>query len=596
MTGLGLLETCPAKWDGTLPAGVSPFFKQMRMNKRFWLLPFLPGVFFLAFLSCSDEAYDLNRPLDKTVLIGGDSLYFPLGETRIFTLDVLLGEGAFEGVLKLDENGCYVLRPDPDQISLSVAAVDTASLHLPDVSGSSAFPLPPLSGGSVDMDQVVELELVSEALPEEILSLERIDFSNAVLEVGIEFAGLDAEALGALQPDLAIQFPAAMRFPEGSPVDSRNALPVDAFNMENGFSQSLPLESLQLDPSAMQDYRLELSLPLRLAGRLSSSAGLPASVDVRFTCSLSHLQARELRGVFDPVVPEWNTDLDVGLVPDAFRNPGANLDFSKPYILISVDCNADIPMYADVEFTPWGAGGAWTDLAQEARIHLPAQSERAEGAMHYYLCHDQALCPADGIFVQADVPSLFRHMPDLLLVNVKMHADTARVHSYSLEEEYQADVSVFLDIPIVFGEELFMPFGDTLLSGIPESMSMYMEGDELVVYGEAFNTYPMDFLMEMQLFDAERRLIPLETGPAQMVEAASDGQTSRSLVEFRFVDRDGILDERPVRSMFVSCQATNNAEAVGMPVRASSMFRGSLKLKKTGGFAFDAEELLDGMR
>ena len=81
-----------------------------------------------------------------------------------------------------------------------------------------------------------------------------------------------------------------------------------------------------------------------------------------------------------------------------------------------------------------------------------------------------------------------------------------------------------------------------------------------------------------------------------MVEAASDGQTSRSLVEFRFVDRDGILDERPVRSMFVSCQATNNAEAVGMPVRASSMFRGSLKLKKTGGFAFDAEELLDGMR
>ena len=119
MTGLVLLETCPAKWDGTLPAGVSPFFKQMRMNKRFWLLPFLPGVFFLAFLSCSDEAYDLNRPLDKTVLIGGDSLYFPLGETRIFTLDVLLGEGAFEGVLKLDENGCYVLRPDPDQISLS---------------------------------------------------------------------------------------------------------------------------------------------------------------------------------------------------------------------------------------------------------------------------------------------------------------------------------------------------------------------------------------------------------------------------------------------------------------------------------------------
>lgn len=549
---------------------------------------------FVLFSSCSDDAYDLKNPVDKTVEIGGDSLYFPLGTTQMFTLDKLLGEGVFEGVLQLNEDSCYVLRPKPEETSLALSALDSKLLQFEAVEAEQNLGLAFGSGTVAMLDVPVELELVLPDVPSAVRSLQSVRFQDAAMELSLEFPSLPAGMeLSLLHPALQLHFPESLVFAEDAGLSSGNTLSIQAFNTTSGFSLQLPLESLETSDFPVRDGRLSIPLTLRLGGSISVLEGTVVSemVEAVFHCRLHRLEPESAEGVFSPDLPVWNTDLDMGVIPDALQNPGANLDFERPYILVSLDCNADIPMNADLEFVPWSEDADWSSSRQQARIHLPAISERVDGPLDFYLCNNPDLVPEGGIFVETDVPELFRHMPDLVLVNVRMESDTTRLHTYSFVDEYHADVAVHIDIPVVFGQELFLPFGDTLMNNIPESLSVYMEEDALVIYGEAINTYPMDMAISLMLLDADHRVLPLETGEPQILDASTDGKPVRVPVEYRIVDSRGILAAYPMKYLYVSCEALSNEGAVGLPVRHSSFFQAFLKLKKTGGIAFDLDEI-----
>ena len=544
----------------------------------------------VAFLSCTDEAYDLKGGLNMEMRVGGDSLYLPLGSTTDFTIKELLGNSELSSLLVLNDAGVYVLRPDLQEMGVDIESIDPSSLQIEDVVSDTIFPLGMAAKASAPVGATFGLDFLFADLPGSVIDLNRLVFDERTyFELSITFPSLpEGWDLSRITPALDITLPSVFIFPEGT----GDVIHVDAFNTSSGYVQTLPLHEILVDAYPVENHSMHFVSEVAMTGafQLDETLPLPSEgLEVEISCAVRSIYPEQVEGILNPRVDPLEIEAGFGDVPGALRTEGTSLDFIGPYLTLNLQSNIEFSLNANVDIVPVNGNVPDEGMRQVLELEIPASSLQGSNGNWYYIGDaEPADLPEGYDFVQADVAAMLRQLPDRIQVAVSAAPDTSRAYVYSFGETYQLDAAVEPEIPLVFGDNLFIAFSDTL-SGLPSGLSSYMTDGELVIYGDIHNSYPLEFTMEIQALDADNRLLELQTSGPQLITSSQEGETSSS-VEFRFADPDGILDQSSIAALAVHCEASTNQGLEGKAIKENSSFRAELKLRKTGGIVVDLNE------
>ena len=481
-------------------------------------------------------------------MVGGDSLYLPLGSTENFTIKSLLGsDSELSELLRVREDGVYVLAPELNETRMQVETIGPESLQIEDVVSDTVIAVNPQAKSALPAQMDMNLDFLFTDIPESIKDLDFMSFSNQTFfEFQLKFPNLpEGFDVAQFKPEMEVTLPDIFVFPAGSMEENR--FHITEFNTADGYTASWPLSELLLSEVSIVNQSM----------RFLASVSVDGVVDMESTAGL-----------------------------EALRADATCLDFADPYLLLTIKNPLEFLLSTDVDLVPVMDGVRQEEMTQIVSADIqPMSLQTAEGE-RFYIGANTGNTPSGYSFVEADVAGLLRHLPDMLLADIQVVTDTTQFYTYTFGNDYEVVAQIEPEIPLVFGDSLYVSFGDTI-GDLPEGLSGNIADGELVIYGEMHNTYPLTFAIDIQALDKENRLLPLQTDGEQVVHAGQVGQEEVSTLEFRFSDPEGVLAESPIAAFKIECKALTTVEDGGGSVYETSYFRADLKLKKTGGIKVD---------
>lgn len=558
----------------------------------------------LAGTSCIQDEYGLERGIDTTMQLGGDSLAIPLGTTVPFTVDSLMKDNSVSDILVLNSQGVYVLSPSSVSVREEMEMLPIEDLKLDSVGQALDFPIalvPSPSAKAVRMSgnvyQEIELDFDFDKISAMILKLKDMTFSPKTrLKFDFQLTdvpeGIDPEGI---VPDLEVEFPETFSFDDALVWDG-NIFPVTEFDAGTGsFSFELPLAGLDLSLAELVEHRLNFQARIILSGTLSWTGTQPAGnpspmlmsgdipLEAKVECSVTDIEPERVKGIFSASMPTRQLSVSFGDMPDPLTSSSTVLDFANPRMLIRLESNTGIPVDGFLTVAPVFDGKADMASARQTNIRIPAGNPETFARYDFWLAKDRSEMPYGYLFHEFDMASLLRRIPDSFLVTVEAKTDTLQVHEYVFGERTRINAEIVPEVPLVFGEELHIAYADTL-SGMPEDFASFLEGRQMEIQARIDNSFPLDIHVRLELLDENGVLLPIETSGGQVVRACGrDAETEVSTLSFLFSDREGKLAGKKISSVRLGCSVRSGVSSAGIPVYGHSRLQAELKAKMEGG-------------
>ncbi len=568
------------------------------------------------FGSCVREEYNLNRSLDMTMQVGGDSLALPLGVTGRITLDSLLGAESLSDILVVNEAGEYVLSLDSLSISEEIDEVPIEAFLLDSIGTLEAFDVQmtapvaeaPLSKAASraselagNVYQEIPLDFDFDGISETVHDLQYMYFvENTRVRVLFEFSEVPEQIdINQVRPELIVQIPEDFDVDDPS-VDAQNRIHVTKFNAGAGrFLFEFPLKGLDLRETELKDGKLLYRSVLVLSGKLfltegdasaARQSGTEITLKSRVLYSVLDIEPIRMKGTFSLSIPPQRLSVEFGQMPDMFTDPDAVLDFARPHILINISTNTGVAVDANLKMVPVYGGVPETTLEQQALLPIPAGDVDRMHTYRFWLAKDRTGMPDGYVFAEMDVSALMRRMPDSLQVWVDVTSDRTQTHEYVFGQTSVLEADIRPEVPLAFGPELNIPY-ENIFSGLGDNIAPLLEGNQMNVIAEVTNTLPLDIHIRLNLLDAEGDTILVPTTGEQVIRACADPQQAQlSVVTFGFSGRDGALQGKQLSSLRLSCALRSDEKSAGLPVLQTSYFQARLKAKFEGGILINANK------
>ena len=352
---------------------------------------------FAVFVSCEDERYDLSQGVDLTVSIGGDSLALPIGTTSSISLKSLMdsygGNAGADDYIKVLEDGTYAFMMS-GQESFGFDQISSGGLSMDDYSVSSsidiaiteglqsgyASEIPPLY---IDFDEVLDFSMSIDDVPGQIESLDSIILSSAYIDVDLYL-----ENLPDLGADGKISVKAGMTIPESLILDgmSGNYYYVDEPLSEDGrLNVRIPVRGLRIGD--IENGAITFNETVGLAGsfileNVSIDHGelIGREVTLGYSALFGNIMPTDVYGKFNYSIDDYNVSVDIGnSLPDFMKGDDVVLDFSNPFLLLSLNTNISIPFEASMNLTPFVGESPNVDGIQEISMKMKASQFKATG-------------------------------------------------------------------------------------------------------------------------------------------------------------------------------------------------------------------------
>lgn len=565
------------------------------------------------FGSCVREEYNLGKPLDMTMQLGGDSLSLPLGVTGRLTIDSLLGSESLSDILVVNEAGEYILALDSLSISEDIDQVPIQSFLLDSIGTLKDFDVHmslPVAGASMapqavrkasemagDVNQEIELEFEFDGISEVVHSLKYMDFVEKThVRVLFELSGVPGQIdMEHIRPELVLQLPEDF-YVEDPLVDEENRIQVSEFNAGPGrFYFDLPLKGLDLSETEITDRNLHYKSVLLLSGKLfltEDNASTPLSARESATevtlqsqvlYSVVDLAPSRVKGNFSLSIPPQRLSVELGQMPDMFTSPDAVLDFARPHILINLSTNTGVAVDASIKIVPVYGATPDESLKQEAVLPIPAGDVDHMHDYRFWLAKDGEGMPEGCLFTEMDVSAFLKRMPDSLQVWVDVVSDMTQTHEYVFGKASVLQAGIKPEVPLVFGPDLNLPY-ENMFSGLSDNITSFLDGNLMEVIAEVTNSLPLGIHVSLDLLDSDGEVIPVCTTGEQMIQACDDRQQAQvSVVSFGFSGRDDALKGKEVSSLRLRCALRSDERSAGLPVLQTSYFQAKLKAKFEGG-------------
>lgn len=555
------------------------------------------------FGSCVREEYNLRKPLDLTMQVGGDSLSLPLGVTNRLTIDSLLGAESLSDILVVNEAGEYVLALDTLSIEENIDDVPIQSFLLDSIGTLKDFdvhmslPVAPQvvsrsSEVAGDVHQEIELEFEFNGISEEVHDLTYMEFEEKTrVRVLFELSGAGQINMEQIRPELVLQLPQDF-YVEDPLVDENNRIQVTEFNAGPGrFYFDLPLKGLDLSKTEMTDRNLHYKSVLVLSGKLILTEVISATevtLQSQVLYSVVDLEPSRAKGHFLLSIPPQRLSVELGQMPDMFTSPDAVLDFARPHILINMKTNTGVAVNANLKIVPVYGTTPDESLMQEAILPISAGDVDRMRDYRFWLAKGREGMPADCHFTEMDVSAFLKRMPDSLQVWVDVLSDMTQTHEYVFGKTSVMQAGIKPEVPLVFGPELNLPY-ENMFSGLGDNIASLLDGNLMEVIAEVTNSLPLGIYVSLDLLGSDGEVIPDCTTGEQMIQACDNPpQPQVSVVSFGFSGRDDALKGKEVSSLRLRCSLRSDEKSAGLPVLPSSYFQARLKAKFEGGILINA--------
>ncbi|MDE5703478.1 MAG: hypothetical protein K2H70_01505 [Bacteroidales bacterium] len=566
-------------------------------------------------VSCVQKEYEIND-LDLTVNVGGDSLALPLGATDTIYARTLLdetGAGA-EAFLKELEDGTLAIRQDGG-FDLEVPEVAAQRLALPHFAGESVCKL--IFGAAEEQAAaavapaarvvgltapVADVLPVSTGLDDVPAEVKRIDYltlaDGAALVFTFDVSALAQRSDLAVAMDVLVDLPDYVR-PAESVVLEDGKLRVRAAFDGHKLTQTVPLDGFDFSQFPVADGKMTITGEITYNGRLDLSSDDPSALtdwdgrrlDMDARYEVTHLSPRRFEGLFEPVIDPVVQTVTFGEIPDMLAGGETVFDFAAPYLLLSIPTNIGLALENELAVTPVMQGVPQTDLTAKVRLALPARLDARTDTTRYYLANERpAQLPAGFEFAEFDLAGILRRIPDALQIEVTTHADRAADMVYDFGAHYTAAADYDFIVPMAFGDDLHLSFGDTI-AGLPDLVNEILSKNVLRLGGEVWNSMPMDLTLGVVALDEKGEEVPMETEPQRIKAGTPSGEAVASPLALTLGDRTGAVDTRPVKALALRFTLTTGHGNAGVPVKATSWVRAVLKAEIPGGITVDLKEL-----
>lgn len=446
-------------------------------------------VFLLSTLvSCTvDENYDLSKGVDATIGVG-KGLSFPIGSSKKIELSEFLNTEDIE-FLKTDEAGNYAFSSTGSFSSGNFRLEETElnfdfgeyseeidmELTPGDDGGSSHSPdeYPYLINRKIEHH--VDLNLEQDNLPKEVKRVRKITFAEPVkLDVVLDIRGADDNSHDMLKKVRELLFDGIrVKFPEY--IDLRDDQPVDngelvllgsAVYNENTktlqYTKTVNVESLDFSKTDKGYYEvvggaIDLSERVEINGNVMSADTVYFSLDnmthinnvvIESNFNLSEIKLASVEGLFEPEIDEISESLDFDFGEDMDFLKNAYIDFTKPYIKLTIDNSTGAKVYADASIVGYDNESGEMD---NTRMEFDLSAE-ANAKTKILITRRDSLVDGWENKVLPNLNELLKTIPDKINVNIRagVASDVYSVLNFGEDMAFNGEYEV--NLPLAFDD------------------------------------------------------------------------------------------------------------------------------------------------
>lgn len=554
-------------------------------------------VFLLSTLvSCTvDENYDLSKGVDATIGVG-KGLSFPIGSSKKIELSEFLNTEDIE-FLKTDEAGNYAFSSTGSFSSGNFRLEETElnfdlgeyreeidmELTPADDGGSPLFPgkFPYLINRKIEHH--VDLNLEQDNLPKEVKRVRKITFAEPVkLDVVLDIRGADDNSHGMLEEvgellfdGIRVKFPEYIDLGDDQPVDNGELVLLGSavYNEDTKtlqYTKTVNVESLDFSKTDKGYYEvvggaIDLSERVEINGNVRSADIVYFSLDnmthinnvvIESNFNLSEIKLASVEGLFEPEIDEISEsiDLDFGEDMDFLKN--AYIDFTKPYIKLTIDNSTGANVYADASIVGYdNESGEMDNTRMEFNL-----SAEANAKTKILITRRDSLVDGWENKVLPNLNELLKTIPDRINVNIKagVASDVYSVLNFgedmAFNGEYEVNLPLaFDDMRLEYTYTIEDPFGKNDTENGYEDVS----ADENTIIKEirgvslsmnVKNSIPIGFAPSIIMYNRNGELMDLENiGIEGEIKAGAGNlvgaEPANSLLKFKIASYNENLDD-----------------------------------------------------
>ena len=573
-------------------------------------------------VSCVDENYDLSK-LNTEITVGGDSLTVPVGETAKLTMKDLLGNEAVS-FLKTAEDGSYTITvSDQMNVSSSMPAINTALdlgglapsveieiLDLTDIASSPYLALLPQNDEialatyvptisdpvAVDTNIRVTMQL---DLPEGVKDLSKVKFTSAS-KMTIALSVPDCPLTdGELDPAITVDFSSLLTIAGGGSINLSEL----KLNKTNNYqaSKQYSVQELNIAPGDFNAnlHKLSLDKKVTVAGNavVSDPKTTPAKVaaasklKVNVAVTLSNLEIDQVEAKVGYSLSQQNVTLELGDLTGAFGDKlEVTLDLHNPYLKFDLTTNLGIPAAVQATLVPWKNNQAKTENQVQVNLTMDAAPSATQtSTMKYFIASHDESRPAGYTYVNADIASLIKLMPDSVRVTFDVTTIDTQTAVLEPSASYNFNVAYQVGVPLQVGPDFRLALRDTLDVG---SVGKYLAlAEEAAVTGAVENSLPLNLKLVVGFADENNNAIALAKAAEQTIAAGNlDGSATTTPLEVavKFANKEAAKN---VSKVILSFEITSGG--VARAVKESDYVKARIAAGLHGGITVDLKELLE---
>ena len=554
-------------------------------------------VFLLSTLmSCTvDENYDLSKGVDATIGVG-KGLSFPIGSSKKIELSEFLNTEDIE-FLKTDEAGNYAFsstgsfssgnfRLEETELNFDFGEyreVVDMELTPADDGGSPLFPgkFPYLINRKIEHH--VDLNLEQDNLPKEVKRVRKITFAEPVeLDVVLDIRGENDNSHGMLEEvgellfdGIRVKFPEYIDLGDDQPVDNGELVLLGSavYNEDTKtlqYTKTVNVESLDFSKTDKGYYEvvggaIDLSERVEINGNVRSADIVYFSLDnmthinnviIESNFNLSEIKLASVEGLFEPEIDEISESLDFDFGEDMDFLKNAYIDFTNPYIKLTIDNSTGAEVCADASIVGYdNESGEMDNTRMEFNL-----SAEANAKTKILITRRDSLVDGWENKVLPNLNELLKTIPDKINVNIKagVASDVYSVLNFgedmAFNGEYEVNLPLaFDDMRLEYTYTIEEPFGKNDTENGYEDVS----ADENTIIKEirgvslsmnVKNSIPIGFAPSIIMYNKNGELMDLENiGIEGEIKAGAGNlvgaEPVTSLLKFKIASYNENLDD-----------------------------------------------------
>ena len=449
-------------------------------------------VFLLSTLvSCTvDENYDLSKGVDATIGVG-KGLSFPIGSSKKIELSEFLNTEDIE-FLKTDEAGNYAFsstgsfssgnfRLEETELNFDFGEyreVIDMELTPADDGGSPLFPgkFPYLINRKVEHH--IDLNLEQDNLPKEVKKVRKITFAEPVeLDVVLDIRGADDNSHGMLEEvgelvfdGIRVKFPEYIDLGDDQPVDNGELVLLGSavYNEDTKtlqYTKTVNVESIDFSKTDKGYYEvvggaIDLSERVEINGNVRSADIVYFSHDnmthinnviVESNFNLSEIKLASVEGLFEPEIDEISESLDLGFGEDMDFLKNVYIDFTNPYIKLTIDNSTGAKVYADASIVGYDNESEGEEDMDNTRMEFNLSAE-ANAKTKILITRRDSLVDGWENKVLPNLNELLKNIPDKINVNIRagVASDVYSVLNFGEDMAFNGEYEV--NLPLAFDD------------------------------------------------------------------------------------------------------------------------------------------------